>query len=73
MPLDPSIIKEKCQGSNGPNSQEWVLSHDALEKYENMLTEEQQEQKSRRDAGLHIAVVLACCVSDPGEAIFRFN
>lgn len=38
------------------------------EKYENMLTEEQQEQKSLRDGALRIAVVLACCMSDPGEA-----
>lgn len=68
MPLDPYITEEKCRGSNGPNSREQVLSHDALEKYENMLTEEQQEQKSLCDTALHIAVVLACCMSDPGEA-----
>lgn len=68
MPLDLYITEEKCCGSNCPNSRERVLSHDALEKYENMLTEEQQEQKSLRDAVLLIAVVLACCRSDPGEA-----
>lgn len=70
MPLDPSITGEKCRGSNGPNSRERVLSHDALEKYESMLTEEQQEQKSLCDcdAALYIAAVLGCCMSDLGEA-----
>lgn len=45
MPLDPSINEEKCQGSNTPCSHQQVLSHDAPEKCENMLTEGQQERK----------------------------
>lgn len=71
MPLDLSVTGEKCGGSNGPNSWKWVLIHDTLEKNENMLTEEQQEQKGLREYD----AVYCSSVSHvrSWRGIFRFN